>query len=871
MINKRILAIAAGVAGVLFLGVLFFVVFQTFFSGSGTITVWTIQGNEQAVKEVATLYRQKHKGYKVKIVPVPEQVYEFTSLFALASQKGTNDRPAPDVWIMPNEWLTQHRDKLESAPDGTLDKAVQTTFTKGSASTLAKGRSNADIIKQDYAKIAEQDVIANGNVYGIPLNMDTLALYYDRTKINPAPKTWDEVAELTKRFTLEANGMVSRSTIALGDSTSVKHGIDILSILMLQHGVDMVDAATNVATFNISETGSRPPGTQALDYFASFGKPGNPNYTWQRNFGSSLTALKNGKTLMAVGYLNDMASLGSLGQTNIGVAPLPQVDVGNPQTYGRYLAATVTKQASQTADGRNEKKLQAAWDFVALFAHPAVSDTYAKSLRVVPARKDVAKKQTFGEYYEAFIAQVPYAVTWNKDEVAVADGALKEALTLAIDNKQDSQVALDVAAKGYTSFLQRDRGINADETVMNFWMSEEDTTIYTETTRDYLRKNKDVKRVAISHRNPARYEWEILNAMAARKGPDLLSIPSDSVFRYSPLLRSLPLRGFNKSTRLSDLETLQRTYVSSVLTDNYIDGKLYGMPVHTETLMIAYNTELHGKIRRAWQSAQARISQSEDPFSSPILWDDLKNLSKITREVMPGVGYIALGTGSNVEHSEDIYAAILKQYGGEMTDPDRNVTGIHLPVSSRQSIVPGAEAEKLVRGFADSSNGYSSWSASSPNSIEALADGRVAAAFVYPRDLKKVTDRNPLISLNYIPLPQLRSTSDPVDFSSSYSLTIPRPTRDPVNAFNYILLAVFKGAENDSLISPIKGSRTTTVLERRRGSNVQSMQRNTAESYYKGAYPKEIDQAIIDFLDRKRTLDQTASVFNQLLRKSLVN
>ncbi|HEY1074675.1 MAG TPA: hypothetical protein VGE59_03185, partial [Patescibacteria group bacterium] len=186
MINKRIIAIAAGIAGFLFLGALFYFVFQTFFSGSGTITVWTIEGNEQAIKEVAALYRQKHKGYKVKIVPVSEQVYEFTSLYALATQKGTADRPAPDVWIMPNEWLTQHRDKLESAPDGTLDKAVQASFTKGSSSNLPKGRSNTEIITRDYAKIVEQDVIADNKVYGIPLNMDTLALYYDRTKINPA-------------------------------------------------------------------------------------------------------------------------------------------------------------------------------------------------------------------------------------------------------------------------------------------------------------------------------------------------------------------------------------------------------------------------------------------------------------------------------------------------------------------------------------------------------------------------------------------------------------------------------------------------------------------------------------------------------------
>ncbi|HEY1074785.1 MAG TPA: extracellular solute-binding protein, partial [Patescibacteria group bacterium] len=639
--------------------------------------------------------------------------------------------------------------------------------------------------------------------------------------------------------------------------------------LMLQHGVTMVDTPTNVAEFNISETGSRPPGTQALDYFTSFGKVGNANYTWQRNFGTSLDALKAGKTFMAVGYLNDMAGLGALGQTNIGVAALPQVDVSNPQTYGRYLAATVTKQAAQSSKGRDEKKLQAAWDFVALFANPYVSDSYAKSLRVVPARKDVAKKQTFGEYYDPFISQVPYAVTWNKDEVAVADGALKEALTLAIDKKQDSQVALDVAAKGYTSFLQRDRGINTDEKVMNFWMSEDDTTVYKETIRNYLGENKDIKRIATSKRSPARFEWEILNAMAARKGPDLLALPSDAVVRYSPLLRGLPLKGFNKSTRISDTEALNLSYSPAVKTDNYINGKLYGMPAQIETLMIGYNSNLQNQVRRAWQDKNFETDPTDDPFSSElILWKDLKRRAEITSQVMQDVRYIALGTGSNVEHSADIFAAILKQYGGEMTDPDRNVTGIHLPISSRQTVVPGQEAEKLIRSYADTS---SEWNSSLPNSLQALAEGKVVAAFIYPRDIAKIKALNPELSVSYIPLPQLTDTGDPIDFSSSYSLTVPLASKKAAKAYNFIVTSVFDGGQNDNLIPPTLGRLKTPILERRRGGSVQTMQRNAAQSYYKGGHPKEIDQAIIDFLDRKRTLDQTANVINQLLKKNVAD
>ena len=62
---------------VLLLGVGGFFAYRHFSTGSGTLTVWTLPGNEAALRSVAEVFTQKHGSYKVKIVPVPEQVYEF--------------------------------------------------------------------------------------------------------------------------------------------------------------------------------------------------------------------------------------------------------------------------------------------------------------------------------------------------------------------------------------------------------------------------------------------------------------------------------------------------------------------------------------------------------------------------------------------------------------------------------------------------------------------------------------------------------------------------------------------------------------------------------------------------------------------------
>ena len=67
--SRRIGAILAGIVILLIVGLGGYFIYRYFGGGSGTITVWTLRGNETAVKAVADIYHLQHAGYKVKIVP----------------------------------------------------------------------------------------------------------------------------------------------------------------------------------------------------------------------------------------------------------------------------------------------------------------------------------------------------------------------------------------------------------------------------------------------------------------------------------------------------------------------------------------------------------------------------------------------------------------------------------------------------------------------------------------------------------------------------------------------------------------------------------------------------------------------------------
>lgn len=864
--KRPALLIGIGLIVIVILGVIGFFVYRTFLGGSGTITVWTLQGNEKAVSEVAKIAQKKNPSYKIQIKSLSEQVFEYQTLFALGARKG------PDVWIMPNDWMALHKSKLVAAPDGVLDDALfsyEKERPKGATPppAPASGRSNAEIVTQDYAPVAKNDLVDGTNVWGVPLNMDTLAMYYDRTKISTPPKTWAELADLAKRFTTRSGVNITRSTVAIGDNVSVNYDLDILSILMLQNGTEMVDSKANIASFNLSKTGTTPPGTLALDYYTSFARPDKETYSWNKSLGRSLDALKQGKTMVAFGYYNDVADLAD---SRIAVAPLPQVNAKDPKTYGRYLVATVTKQAA--ADEVDE----AAWQFVSLFANPDAAELYATTSQTIPARKDVAARITPNASTQTFLGQVGTATNWQKKEVTEADNALHEALDLVLLKGQSPQIGLDVASKQYTAFLQKSDGLTTDPEVLSLWQDEADDADYNQAIALFLEGSKEIKRIVISRRNTARYEWEVLNAMASRKGPNILLLPNDSVARFAPALRAFLGGSFNASAdgKVSDLAALRKTYAPAVTTDNVIDGKIYGMPAHLETLMIAYNSRLMSDIVNTYENSDNDADQERGAAlnnlldNAPIFWDDIKEMSRLTTKRSGStlqVPFLAIGTGSNVTHSEDLFAAIVKQLGGQLSDPDRRVTDIHLPKSSADTTVVGKQALDLLQSFTLPQNDFYTWNKIQGSSLDALRDGKVLAAFVYPRDVARILRENPTLKLSLFPFPQIDDKSTPVDYASYYSLTLPLTASQPNQSMAFIRSAVTKGG--DGLRPPTLSDEPFATRDRNQ-AGVQTVQKNTAESYFKGRFPNEVDQAVRDVLDSKLSLEQAAQKINNLLQQS---
>lgn len=122
--------------------------------------------------------------------------YKRDLLSALASGEG------PDVFLIRNTWIPEFQDKIAPVPSGAI--------------------LNRDTVQREFVDVVANDVILDDKIYGLPLSVDSLALYYNKDIFNiegitNPPKTWDRFLALTNQLTRKDNlGSITRSGTSLG-------------------------------------------------------------------------------------------------------------------------------------------------------------------------------------------------------------------------------------------------------------------------------------------------------------------------------------------------------------------------------------------------------------------------------------------------------------------------------------------------------------------------------------------------------------------------------------------------------------------------------------------------------------------------------
>lgn len=231
----------------------------------------------------------------------------------------------------------------------------------------------ADQFTESYYPVIQKDLVTNGAIYGIPLYVDSLALYVNPEIFEAAgaqvPNNWDDFVKVSKQLTVkDSSGKIKTAGAALGTYDNITHAPDIISLLFVQQGVQM-------------DKFTAKPETQenALKFYASFSE-GEEN-VWDASLDNSILAFSRGNLAMYFGYSWDVFAIQKLNKDlQFKVYPVPGLP-GKRTTIASYWVEGVN------AKSKNQK---AALEFMKYLAQKETAEKFYA---------ETAKTRAFGEPY----------------------------------------------------------------------------------------------------------------------------------------------------------------------------------------------------------------------------------------------------------------------------------------------------------------------------------------------------------------------------------------------------------------------------------------------------------------------------------------
>ncbi len=384
------------------------------------LTVWGAFDDAQTMEPLLQAFEKSQKKTRATVEYKkisPSGNYEEILRTQLAESRG------PDILALHVSWLPRWAGALLPAPPELVPVRA---------------------VKEEFVDTVGSDVILGGRVYGLPLFVDSLALYYNRDLLSAAgfgqpPKTWSDVHEVVRRTTkfnpVEA-GQIDRHGIALGTGRNVNRSPDLLSVLMLQNGAAMVDE-NGAIVFGRDEHAQ-----EALRFLTDFANPTKDTYTWSLASDYSIDAFAEGEAAMMVNYSYHRPTIRLKNpRLNVAVAPLPQVEGAKEEdrlTYAGYWVFAVSKQTANP---------QAAWEFVKFLTSAEPADTYLTQSGYPPARNDLVDALKDDPDIGVFAEQALIARTWPQPDNRVVDRLFTEILDDVVAGRDTVEDALRKAAE----------------------------------------------------------------------------------------------------------------------------------------------------------------------------------------------------------------------------------------------------------------------------------------------------------------------------------------------------------------------------------------------------------------------------------------
>lgn len=389
------------------------------------IEIWGVWDDSDVMNDFIKMYKGKNKQVsQIKYRKIPFGEYESELIKAFAAGNG------PDIFSIHNTWLAKHADLMLSMEAAVIayNKAVDSASGCSKPSKITEPILTERQYNEAFVDVASKDFIKNKEIYGIPLTIDTLALFYNEDLFREAgiakpPRTWEELKETARRLTKkdEYDNFI-QSGVAMGTASNVYRAGDILALMIMQGGSSITDSEklASLLDSRVQKKGSdeyTDPTSNALELYTSFANGSSPHYSWNIKRHQSVDAFQEGQVAMMFNYTYAVENLKvKAPKINFKIAEVPQMDGALAQekiAYANYWGYAVSKKSLEKPSRALE-----AWRFLKFIGEKEQVASYAEKTNQPASRRDIIADQIGEPVTGVFAQQALSAQSWYQPDEA---------------------------------------------------------------------------------------------------------------------------------------------------------------------------------------------------------------------------------------------------------------------------------------------------------------------------------------------------------------------------------------------------------------------------------------------------------------------
>lgn len=429
--NRPFQIIVFGVFIILaFVGLFLFANYSGLSTGAkvGTVTIWGVLPDTAVNAELALL-KQNNKQYaSVSYVQKSPDTFDAVLSDAIASGNG------PDMILISQEQLLTEKNKLDVIPFSVIpERTFLNTF-----------------VPIDELYLTDQ------GMYGIPLAVDPLVLYYNRAILSSAgvatpPTTWEAITGLAPRLTQRNGAVIQKSAIALGSYSNIPNARAILSLLLFQAGSPITALSNGAVRAAITQSANADtvgvsPAESAVSFYAQFADPAKTVYSWNGSLNSAQQAFIAGDVALYLGYASEQPFLAAANPNlDFDMATVPQPATSQfRMTYAQAYAFAIPK-ASRNYNG--------AVTVARAFTANNVAAQTPRQLSMAPAQRALLTPAVNDKYPAVFYPEALVAKGWLSPQPATTDTIFAAMIGNISSGRENVQDALSTANQALDSAL----------------------------------------------------------------------------------------------------------------------------------------------------------------------------------------------------------------------------------------------------------------------------------------------------------------------------------------------------------------------------------------------------------------------------------